>query len=81
MCWLKNYSRDFPGDPVVKNLPSNAGDASSIPGWGTKNPHVMWYRQKKKKRILSIGFLSFFFFLNIFLVVLGPRRYAQGFSS
>ena len=24
--------RDFPGDPVVKNLPSNAGDASLIPG-------------------------------------------------
>jgi len=25
---------DFPGGPVVKNPPANAGDASSIPGPG-----------------------------------------------
>ena len=25
--------RDFPGGPVVKNLPSNTGDVGSIPGW------------------------------------------------
>ena len=31
--------RDFPGGPVVKNLPSNAGDAGSIPGQGIKTPH------------------------------------------
>ena len=32
--------RDFPGGPVVKNLPSNAGDVGSIPGGGTKpTPH------------------------------------------
>ena len=28
-----------PGSPVVKNPPSNAGAASSIPGWGTKISH------------------------------------------
>ena len=28
ICW------GFPGGPVVKNLPANAGDASSIPGLG-----------------------------------------------
>ena len=33
-CW------DFPGDPVVKNQPSNAEDEGSIPGWGTKIPHA-----------------------------------------
>ena len=27
---------DFPGGPVVKNLPANRGDADSIPGWETK---------------------------------------------
>ena len=32
---------DFPGGPVIKNLPCNAGDAGSIPGWGTKIPHVV----------------------------------------
>ena len=30
---------DFPGAPVVKNLPCNAGDGGSIPGEGTKIPH------------------------------------------
>ena len=34
------YFGDFPGGPVVKNPPSNAGDAGSIPGWGTKIPHA-----------------------------------------
>ena len=27
---------DFPGGPVVKNLPCNAGNVGSIPGRGTK---------------------------------------------
>ena len=31
-------SGDFPGGPVVKNPPSNAGDVGSIPGWGNKIP-------------------------------------------
>ena len=35
----KKY-RDFPGGSVVKNPPSNAGDAGSIPGRGTKIPHA-----------------------------------------
>ena len=34
-CW------DFPGGPVVKNLPSNAGDTGSIPGRGTKIPRTV----------------------------------------
>ena len=37
----KMESRDFPGGPVVKNLPSNAGDSGSIPGGGTKIPHAV----------------------------------------
>ena len=32
----KPFDGDFPGGIVVKNLPSNAGDMGSIPGWGTK---------------------------------------------
>ena len=31
--------RDFPGGPVVKNPPCNAGDVGSIPGLGTKTLH------------------------------------------
>ena len=34
----KNLERGFPGDPVVKNLPSNAGDAGSIPEWFKQDP-------------------------------------------
>ena len=30
--------QDLPGGPVVKNPPSNAGDAGSLPGRGTKIP-------------------------------------------
>ena len=36
-----NRSWDFPGGPVVKNLPSSAGNMGSIPGWGTRIPHAM----------------------------------------
>ena len=35
----KEVYRDFPGGPVVKNPPSNAGDAGSIPGQETKILH------------------------------------------
>ena len=31
--------RGLPGGPVVKNPPSIAGDAGSIPGRGTRIPH------------------------------------------
>ena len=36
----KEKNWDFPGGPVVKNPPSNAGDAGLIPGRETKIPHV-----------------------------------------
>ena len=35
-----NQRWDFPGGPMVKNPPSNAGDAGSIRGRGTKIPHA-----------------------------------------
>ena len=38
---LIDYSRDFPGGPVVKNPLSNAEHTGSIPGWGTKIPHAV----------------------------------------
>ena len=41
-------TEDFPGCPVAKTLPSNAGGVSSVPGWGSKIPHVMQGSQKKK---------------------------------
>ena len=32
---------DFPGGPVVKNLPANSGNMGLISGPGTKIPHAM----------------------------------------
>ena len=43
---LKGLSWDFPGGPVVKNLPSDAGDMGLVPGRATKIPHAVWYGQK-----------------------------------
>ena len=38
---MKRDVGDFPGDPVVKNLPSNAGDVGLISGRGAKIPHAV----------------------------------------
>ena len=46
---LKSLFRDFPGDPVIKNLPGNAGDKGLTPDQGTKIPHATWQGQKVKK--------------------------------
>ena len=36
----KSSSRDFPGGPAVKTLPSNARGEGSIPGQGARIPHA-----------------------------------------
>ena len=41
---LKEYILDFPGGPVVKNPPANAGDMNLIPGPGRSHmlrPHAL----------------------------------------
>ena len=35
-----NYKKSFPGGPVVKSLPCNAGDTGLIPGPGRF--HMLW---------------------------------------
>ena len=45
---------DFPGAPVVKTPPSNAEDAGSIPGWGTKIPHALQPKKKTKHKTEAI---------------------------
>ena len=47
---------DFPGSPVVKTLPSNAADASSIAGWRAKIPHALWPKNQdiKQKQYCNI---------------------------
>ena len=39
--------RDFPCGPMVKDLPCNAGDMCSIPGWGTEIPHATEQRSPR----------------------------------
>ena len=40
VCQLKEVVGDFPGVPVVKNLPAHAGDTGLIPGPG--RVHTSW---------------------------------------
>ena len=37
----EGQTRDFPGGPLVKNLPCNAGAAGSVPGRGSKTLRKM----------------------------------------
>ena len=37
---FKKKRLDFPGGPVVKNSPANAGDMGSTPGPGRS--HILW---------------------------------------
>ena len=41
---------DFPGGPMVESLPTNAGDAGSIPYGGTKTPQAKWYGKKSTNK-------------------------------
>ena len=45
---VNSEPRDFPGDPVVKTLPFNAGGVGSIPGWRPEIPHALGPKKKKK---------------------------------
>ena len=37
----RSVTRDFPGDPAVKNPSHNAGQKGSISGQGTKIPYAL----------------------------------------
>ena len=47
------YLKDFPGGPVVKNPPSNAGDMSLISGWETKISHASEQQSPSKLQLES----------------------------
>ena len=49
---LQINSWDFPGGPVVKNPPPNAGDSGSIPDWGRS--HVPRGRWARAPQLLSL---------------------------
>ena len=41
---------DFPGSPVVKILPSDAGGEGSLPGREAKIPHASWPKNQNVKQ-------------------------------
>ena len=45
--------RDFPGGPLVKTSPPNAGSAGSIPGWGAKIPQALWPKNQNRSNIVT----------------------------
>ena len=45
---------DFPGGPVVKTLPSNAGGVGSITGQQAKTPHALWPKKKTETILQQI---------------------------
>ena len=47
---INSHVRDFPGGPVVKTSPSNAGHVGSIPGWGIKISHASWPKNQNIKQ-------------------------------
>ena len=46
---IKKRAGDFPGGPVDKTSPSNAGGAGSIPGWGAKITRASWPKNQNIK--------------------------------
>ena len=50
--YYPKYTKDFPGVPVIKTLPSNARGVVSVPGWGAGIPHAS---QLKNQNINNIG--------------------------
>ena len=44
---------DFPGGPVVKTLPSNAGGGGSIPGQGAMIPHASWPMSNRNSIVMN----------------------------
>ena len=48
---IKGSDRVFPGGPVLKNLPANAGDAGLIPGFGKS--HIPWGNYACVPQLLS----------------------------
>ena len=49
---VKAADKNFPGGPVVKIPPSNAGSAGSSPGWGAKIPYAFWPKNQNIKQKL-----------------------------
>ena len=47
---VRKYSRDFPGGPMVKTPPSNAGGTGSVPGRGAKILYGSWSKKGKQKQ-------------------------------
>ena len=54
----------FPGSPVVKTSPSNAGGEGSVPGQGTKIPHTLQPKNPKQETEAILSQIQLKTFLN-----------------
>ena len=48
---IETYHEDFPSDPVVKNMPCNAGDTGSVPGLGRS--HMLQSNEARELQLLK----------------------------
>ena len=55
VCAIKIIWGDFPGSPVVKTSPPNAGGGGSIPGQGAKILHASWPENQNIKKTEQIN--------------------------
>ena len=51
-CSFTSHQGDFPGGPVVKNLPANAGDSGSSPG--LSRSHMPWSDSTRAPQLPSL---------------------------
>ena len=51
----ESHAWNFPSGPVVKNPPSNAGGAGSIPGQEAEISHALWPKTQKHKSSILIN--------------------------
>ena len=71
MYLYKNTFQGLPGNPVVKTSPSNAGDMSTIPGWGAHIPPASEPRSQGVEQvyngssIVANAIKLFWFFLTV----------------
>ena len=75
---IKTKGWDFPSGPVVKNLPSNAGDMGLISGKGTKILHAMEQLSCPRKDAQPLPFIFILNILFTYLPVLGLSCGTQG---
>ena len=78
MVRIKYTNRDFPGGPVVKTSPPNAGVTGSISGQGAKIPHASQSKNPNVKQKRYCKTLKMVHIKNIFRKIKHTNRCSYG---